>query len=280
MKRNRFIPYGYCMAKGEISIHPQEGCVVSGIFERYLQGVSPAKMADDLNDQRVRFSESNPNWNKNRIYRILTDERYTGSDQYPKIIDEKLLRAAEEKIEHNSTYKAPSDMLARSVGGLLRCNCGDRPKRNATMRWVCQRCGEAITSLALERELMAIMNRLCIDSSLAERVRVSPFEPTSEIMRLNSEIRRAINSKDFDAAELREKVLRCASLKYDAFQDDTSPYIRGVIEKGCKADSVAAVVGKTVDEIVVESPDRLRIKLKNGAIIRTIKEDSNGNSDE
>ena len=281
MKRNRFIPYGYCMAEGKIIIHPEEGRIVIGIFEQYLQGISPAKMADQLNEGGIRFHETNPNWNKGRIYRILADDRYTGIDPYPELVKRGVQNAAKERIAQNRTYKAPDDALARSINGILRCECGGRFKRAAALRWSCKSCGKEVMSAILEQELKSLMGCLRSDPSLAHRSNLPQYEPTKEIMRLSSEIRRAINSKDFDAATLRKQILRCASLKYDALKSDSTPYIRGVIEgwtDDCmsSADKTAQLVGRIAEEIIVEAPDRLCVRLKNGAVIRTTKEETNG----
>lgn len=285
MKRYRCIPYGYCMAEGELSVQPEEHSVITGIFEQYLQGVSPAKLAERLNTKGIRFSESEPNWNKGRIYRILADSRYTGAGQYPKLIEESTMRAVKEKIEQNSTYKTPCDTLARGVGEMLRCGCGERLKRNPTMRWVCPGCGAAITSVVLERKLTAIMKRLVDAPDEAERRPSAQYEPTGEIMRLSSDIRRTINNKDFDAAELRAKVLQCASLKYGALQSDATPCIKGTIQRITaeslqSAEEVTKAVRKIAEEIAVEEAGEIRVRLKNGTIIRTIEEDSNGSCGE
>ena len=285
MKRNRFIPYGYHMTKGQISIHPQEGRIVIGIFEQYLQGISPAKMATQLNENGVCFHAANPSWNKGRIYRILADERYTGIDQYPALVDKCYLDAAKERIARNRTYRTPDDVLARSVSGKLRCDCGERVNRAAGSRWSCPCCGKEIRSDTMEQEIRLFMARIWSDPRLIDSGKAAPYVPTTEIMKLNSEIRRAINNKGFDAVELRKLILRCASLKYDALQTDLTPFIRGVIEKYPidslrDTEHIARLVSMIVEGIFIESPDRLRIKLKNGAIIRTIKEDSNGNGDE
>ena len=62
-------------------------------------------------------------------------------------------------------------------------------------------------------------------------------------------------------------------------------YIKGVIEgltDDClsSADKTTQLVSRIAEEIIVEVPDRLSIKLKNGTIIRTIEEDSNGSCGE
>lgn len=283
MKRYRKLPYGYRMAGGEIQIFPQERDIVVGIFDQYLAGVGPVKIAARLNERGVCYQADNPIWNKCQLYRILSDERYAGTDSYPPIISADRLVAVQNTLESNKSYCAPDDVLARSVADKLTCSCGVELKRDRLKLWQCPECGKEVLSGDIESNVRMQMLRLRDNPKLAEHGKRESYSPTGEIMRTTSEIRRALNSRDVNERECRQKILRCAALKYEAYQPDHTEYIKRVVEavppeQWAEDAGITEVIRKTVSEIIIDAPGALRIRLKNGAALTTAKEDINGNS--
>ena len=92
MRSHRNIPFGYMMRGGEIVLHPEEAVAVREIFDMYLCGMSlksiAASMTVPYNVDKV--------WNKNMVSRILENEKYTGSDGYPAVIEPEMFRKANE----------------------------------------------------------------------------------------------------------------------------------------------------------------------------------------
>ena len=283
MKQNRMVPFGYQMTEGRVRIHPQESVVLAEVFAGYLTGVSPAKLADRLNVRGIRFSDTSPNWNKCRLYRMLADERYSGAEEYPQIISKEQFTAAKAQIERNRTYRAPDDEVARSISGKMVCACGGTLKRSAKKHWRCQSCGMDTRSVDIEHGVTAIMARLRRNPDLAAHGKAERYEPTQEIMRLSNEIRRSMNGTEADEKELRAKIMRCAAMKYEAFRPDLTEYVTKVFAETpdaqwSEADGIIEIIRKTVSEIIITAPDSLRIRLKNRAVITKEKEESNGNS--
>ena len=93
---NRKQPFGYKMSRGEIVIQEAEAKLVQEIFHRYIAGESLNELTEALRQQDIPYDEGRL-WNKNMIARILADTRYTGEKEYPKLIDEEQLIAANEK---------------------------------------------------------------------------------------------------------------------------------------------------------------------------------------
>ena len=83
---NRKLPFGYKMVMGEIVVHPQEAQAVQGIYARYLAGASFNDITDHLKEKGPPYDADKP-WNKNMVARILEDNRYTGTDRFPAILD-------------------------------------------------------------------------------------------------------------------------------------------------------------------------------------------------
>lgn len=283
MKLNRMVPFGYQMTEGRVRIHPQESVFVAEVFAGYLTGVSPAKLADRLNTGGIRFSNTSPNWNKCRLYRMLADERYAGEEEYPQIISKEQLAAAKAQIECNRTYRAPEDEIARGISGKMVCACGGTLKRSTKKHWRCQSCGMDTRSADIERSVTAMMARLRRKPKLAAHGKANRYEPTQEILRLSNEIRRSMNGADAGEKELQAKIMRCAAMKYEAFRPDFTEYVTKVLAETpdaqwSEADGIIEIIRKTVSEIIITAPDSLRIRLKNGAVITKEKEESNGNS--
>ena len=86
MSANRIIPYGYAVENGINVIHPGESQVVRRIYADYLGGTSLLRIAQTLAAQKVVFLPGRSDWNKNRVKRILEDDRYLGAEPYPAII--------------------------------------------------------------------------------------------------------------------------------------------------------------------------------------------------
>ena len=84
MRKNRSIPFGYCMINGKYVINKSESDAVKQIFNEYLQGKTLNEISAGMT---VPYHSDTPIWNKNMVKRILENERYTGKREYPQIID-------------------------------------------------------------------------------------------------------------------------------------------------------------------------------------------------
>lgn len=70
--------YGYDInPDGELEVNPEEAKVVVWIFERYLAGESLGKIAAGLEQQGITSPTGKPEWNREAIDKLLSDEKYT-----------------------------------------------------------------------------------------------------------------------------------------------------------------------------------------------------------
>ena len=90
---SRFIPFGYQMLNGKIMINEQESTVVKQIFRDYANGKSFGKIAVAMT---IPYSEKRTSWGISNVARILENERYTGINNYPRIIEKQLFKKAVE----------------------------------------------------------------------------------------------------------------------------------------------------------------------------------------
>lgn len=85
--KNRRFPYGYEMKNGVIVVCLSEADILRQIFADYIGGAFLKTIADRLTTEKVEYLPGEYGWNKNRIKRIIEDERYMGTDTYEPIID-------------------------------------------------------------------------------------------------------------------------------------------------------------------------------------------------
>ena len=93
---NRKLPFGYQMRMGEIVRNEPEAKAVQDIFLQYTLGASLKEIAEQMSKTGLVYDEGK-SWNKNMVARILENVKYTGADNYLKLVDIKLFEAADEK---------------------------------------------------------------------------------------------------------------------------------------------------------------------------------------
>lgn len=72
-------PYGYQIVDGKaLEAEKDEAGIVRWIFENYLNGMSPEKMSERLNEMGVETPETSAAWRPAAIRYILTNEKYIG----------------------------------------------------------------------------------------------------------------------------------------------------------------------------------------------------------
>ena len=92
---NRKLPFGYQMRMGEIIRNEPEAKAVQDIFLQYTLGASLKEIAAQMRKNGPIYDEGK-SWNKNMVARILENSKYTGVDNYPKLIDTSLFESAAE----------------------------------------------------------------------------------------------------------------------------------------------------------------------------------------
>ena len=72
--------YGYITSpNGDLAVNQAEAEVVRWIFKRYLVGDSLGKIAAGLEKQGVISPTGKAKWNREAIFKLLSNEKYTGS---------------------------------------------------------------------------------------------------------------------------------------------------------------------------------------------------------
>lgn len=281
MGHNRYIPYGYRIHMGS-ALPSEEAEIVRQIYTAYRNGESFQGIANSLRENGVRFDGERCDWNKNRVKRILEDERYIGKSGYPTLLSEDEFRQVQAIIASRRPreYMTPAETAIRNR---VRCaECGRRFKRFAASAarvwWKCEekecRTDFKITPDMLFHAIASLIDMVIDDPKLLT-VPDDPaqgFRPNTETVRVNHEINRLLEKPDADRQTLTSLILKGISVRYAACGADSAPY---TTEKLKDAVAIAEPTGriqqelieKSVSAILVAHDGRIRIRFINGAVV-------------
>lgn len=272
----RKLPYGYTLIEGIIVIDPTEGKNVLSIFEGYVGGASFGCLAQSLSEQGVVYQGTSTNWNKNIIARILENQKYTGQQNYPRIISEDLFReAASVRKKKQSPSATPSEIKligiaaeCQKCGHVLRRYMAHAPKE----RWVCDHCNSIPTSVTDEQILDNTLNTL--NTLISNRAVIdcprTQLSQSLDTMRIQNELDRIINDPSRDEAQVKLLIMELAAAKYAQLRnsDYETERIRCLLAAATPTDELDIdLLGKIVEKVIVGSDCSVALKLKNGQII-------------
>lgn len=145
MKQNQTIPFGYTMVDGHYRIHDYQATVVQGIFNDYHNGMSVIAITNRLKQNEIETGKVS-GWNKNKVCRILSDERYLGNESFPKIIDADLFSYISERRKADTNGKLnPAIRIIRNKIVCEKCSSTmvriTHIYRNKSIAWSCNHCG-------------------------------------------------------------------------------------------------------------------------------------------
>lgn len=284
--KKRNISFGYQFENGKIIRHPAESRIVSNIFEDYLQGGSLLQIAKKLNGCGAEYMPGVTGWNKARLKRIVEDVRYLGNETYPPIIDTDTFgKARKIKAERNTQKDIDRSADIYSLNIPVCCEqCGQLMRRMHDSRtsfgekWICQGCG-AIIKIGDEKLLADVtecLNMVIGDTKLID-VPLRQKEPSSCLRRLENEIGRLLDSSEIEKETLKNKIFKCASLRYSEMDttESVTEMLKAAFEKsGPLSQYNQELTERTVSSISLNHDGSICLTLKNGRKIR--KENTNG----
>ncbi len=194
MKSHRNIPFGYMMRNGEIFLHPEESAAVREIFDMYLREMSLKSIAAAMT---VPYNTDKPLWNKNMVSRMLENERYTGADGYPPIIEQEMFRKANEIKQRKAAA----------------CVCTDEKK---TYLHSLISGGSSLTESEVEGLLVSVINKLIAKPELVAPDRFPKYAPTVEITEMEQRLAALMQDANADIGEIIRLITETAAAKYDA----------------------------------------------------------------
>ena len=233
--KKRNIPFGYQYQNGTITTHPQEAAVLNRIFSEYQNGLSLLNIADRLNAENVEYQPGVTGWNKSRIMRLIEDERYTGKGGFPVISDERTHQAmveikAQKNTQHGTDrrseiFNIDVPVICPTCGGEMVRRHDSRFKK-CQQRWICSNaeCHTVIhkADSDLLHDITVLLNRAIVNPELVQIPANNESAPSVQVIKIENEIARTLDTPDYDKNTLRKKMLECVSLKYTDI--DSAPY--------------------------------------------------------
>lgn len=276
MAINRKLPFGYQMRGGVAVSHPGEAETVRMIFLQYAAGYSYARLTQELNQGSVPYMPEKI-WNKNMVARILRDERYLGTAQFPQVIEHQLYQKAQESLPPKAPVRKKSeftDMIQRlAVCGTCGARVSREPYSHGKERWYCPDC-KAITTKITDQRLEAgveqIMKMLIgapqmvmQDPEHAEGTSISATTGESNFQEL-------LDTPNFDDTLAKQMALDLAAARFDALgsEDYESRRIRHILQNtDAKKVSSPELLLRIADAVLIHPDGKVSLRLKNRQII-------------
>lgn len=272
------------MERGKTVIITSESEIVRRIFREYLCGASLKTIAQTLTTEKLPYLPGKWEWNKNRIVRILCDERYLGTEDYEPIIDADTFRQAQRiKLERNTqTAYDREKVISSAVVPILCGKCGQPTKRRNDRRstflqkHTCENPDCKAEYRITDEKMLTLISAL-LGQAEAAMPEIQKHDAALEIRRMENEIARMLERPDADTDALKEMILECAALKYKTVGMGQCIYdkLRTVLGKPTPSSLYTRkAVMETAKEIVLIDDDTIQITLPNGQILG--KEQING----
>ena len=274
MSKKRVFPFGYQMREGQILVNPQEARLVREIFEQYRLGKTTPELAASAMLQGVPYREGTAAWNKNMVCRILDDARYTGTEEYPPIVEQELYqsvrirRAAGRKKEAVLPKEVREKIVCPRCGRTLcRTAC-----RNGKISWGCPDCGWESGWLEDSRllwQITVILNRLIQEPALAAGAALKRDALSVDAMRLAREINRKLGDPKANDGELLQLIQQCAQEKYRVCTASgwENQRIAECLAGQQPAETADTTLFEKIVKSVIVSGGEVSIRLTNGVIL-------------
>lgn len=277
MKSIRNIPFGYTVENGEFIRHQEEKRVVVDIFEMYIKGMSLNEIARSIT---YPYNDSNPEWNKSKVKRVLENEKYLGDDKYPQIITEEQFRYVQGIITNKRGQKIILEDDLQIILDKSYCHrCGKHISRKLDGRknetWLCNDCyyGYRITDDMMRFIILSVLNTLIANPDMVNLNKAKSYQPTDEIIRREQNISQKLNAAEVDVQEIIKLILYNSEQKYKECSDydntEKSNIIKHRLSEFKSLGSIDTnLLSDIVEEIQPETDYSFYIKLTNGKTIQ------------
>ncbi len=281
MKKNRYLPFGYHIQNGTLSIHETESAVVRQVFDDYQAGTSYRRIAEQLTAKGVPYMENRTDWNKHRIKRMLENPRYCGGDNFPKLIPAATFEAVAALIGQKSQGKPLSEELDSIRSKAICGACGAKYKRDGRSKnyeaWCCSAEGritpKRITDQVLLESVTAILNTIIREPSLLQLASPHRENYSLDVARTENQINRELEKSEVDSDYIKLLIFGCAAAKYEACADTEPEYLTrrliAIFEKQPSLEAFSiGLFEDTVKQVVIDADGSLWLRMINGKLIQ------------
>ena len=266
--KNRKLPFGYELRMGKVCIKASEAEVVQKIFRSYQEGASYNRIAGFLGSQPVPYREDGQPWNKNMVARILQDERYTGMDDFPRVIEPEIFQTTQQKRPKTGGSPENAKEL-RLLRDLVVCaHCSTPMARNQRDNWTCPQCGGPPVKKT-GTELLADLQRLLTPYTRhPEKIQAPPYRPR-EHRDLELRLEQAMTSVNEAEQPAYQAALALAAAQLTDIGPERyeSTRIRRLLEGKRQTDLTPTLIRQITAKILLGPTGAIAVKFKNGQIL-------------
>lgn len=280
-------PYGYILAEGKIAVDVEEADIIRRIFDEKANGLSGSKIGATLYNEQITYFSEDKKKAIDKVYSILRDGRYCGTDGYPPIISEDVFGATNigntaKKAKTPDTYTVLKKLSYCTVCGTNMVHFSDR---SGFKRWRCTKKGCANFQPRIPDDLFvsavqSIINAVVSNPDmLATDTPLTVYEPTDEIRQAEKEISRLCTAAPIEYEQIKAKMLALAVMKYNSCTYSREPYITQELQEIIAEHEPSETINRSlltqiVSRITVNENKVIAIEFRNGKRI-AYKEENN-----
>lgn len=275
----RITVYGYQFKDGILQADKEQSRIVQEIFEVYNSGVPVSRLKyhiEGLEINRVKLSD------------MLSDKRYLGNENFPKIIETELFEAVQQRkkerrkavgkeqpyIYHKEQFLLGDKMKCGECGSAYHCY-----KHGELLRWDCSKrlvkgrvtCrNQHIQEEQVKELFMQAVGNLEKHPDQSRKITIHRTQRNSQLKALEREIEMLKNSSTTEIEELLRLVYKRASLQYEDADDGRAVYYTQKIEDLIQQHKEQPEE-KTFDKDLFESITQTITIYKDGRVMFTLK---------
>ena len=239
MNNLRMITYGYEIIGGKTKICDREADTVKLIFGEYISGKSLREIANNLTENGVIYFNDKAVWNKSMVSRIIENKNYLGNNIFPQIIShEKYTKANKRHTELCGKKALLSDVNKAIKSKLIcgRCNgkYGRKSKSDTREKWRCTsgcKCSVYIDDTTIQNAILKTVIKMSENTDIPENHNIRSYAPTIEVTRQINEINRMMEKTDMSFSVISNKILECASAKFDCCEGSGKEYVKALVDR-------------------------------------------------
>ena len=274
--------YGYRFKDGILQADKEQSKFVQEIFNVYNSGIPVSRLKDHIEGLEI---------NRFRLSDMLSDKRYMGNENFPKIIEPELFEAVQQmkKERRKAIGKEQSYIYYKEyflLGDKMKCGeCGSEYhcyKHGDKQIWDCSKrivkgrvhCrNQHIQEDQIKELFMQAVTKMKNDPKKIRKIMIHKTKRNIRLQAVEHEIELLKNNSDHNIDELLKLIYKRASLQYEDADDGGAAYYTQKIEdliQQHKEQSEEKTFDKDLFDAIMEAitiykDGRVVFTLKNGA---------------
>ena len=274
--------YGYRFKDGILQADKEQSKFVQEIFNVYNSGIPVSRLKDHIEGLEI---------NRFRLSDMLSDKRYMGDENFPKIIEPELFEAVQQmkKERRKAIGKEQSYIYYKEyflLGDKMKCGeCGNEYhcyKHGDKQIWDCSKrivkgrvhCrNQRIQEDQIKELFMQAVTKMKNHPEKIRKITIHKIKRNIRLQAIEHEIELLKNDSSHNIDELLELIYKRASLQYEDFDDGGAAYYTQKIEdliQQHKEQSEEKTFDKKLFDAIMEAitiykDGRVVFTLKNGA---------------